>query len=236
VKITRQELQRLRQRHRGYRITLGVELGVLLLLPLAQSTPWLLSVLWVVLAAELMFFLSRFSALGRRSLMYSLGGLAILLEITWHLTLVLLPSVGRALTLPHVMVWVAFLLVTVIRKVKSLVREPFVTFSVVLGAASGYLSIGLAGGVMLTALWVLHPAAFVASALPPVSAAGDLTVAIAPALTAAAFSLLTTVGSNVLDSANVTAQVVSNLITIAGQLYVAILIGLILGRMHQRVL
>jgi hypothetical protein len=134
------------------------------------------------------------------------------------------------------MVWVAFLLVTVIRKVKSLVREPFVTFSVVLGAASGYLSIGLAGGVMLTALWVLHPAAFVASALPPVSAAGDLTVAIAPALTAAAFSLLTTVGSNVLDSANVTAQVVSNLITIAGQLYVAILIGLILGRMHQRVL
>ena len=28
------------------------------------------------------------------------------------------------------------------------------TFSVVLGAASGYLSVGLAGGVLLTALWV----------------------------------------------------------------------------------
>ncbi|MBM5790286.1 MAG: hypothetical protein FJ053_00750 [Cyanobacteria bacterium M_surface_10_m1_298] len=235
MKITRAQLARLRKRHFGYRLTLGVELAVLLLLPLAQSVTWLLSVLWVVLAIEMLVFLSRYSALGRRSLMYGLGGLAVVLEIIWHLALVWTPALGKALTLPHVMVWVAFLLVTAIRKVKSLVREPFVTFSVVLGAASGYLSIGLAGGVLLTALWVLQPSAYVAAALPPVSPMGDITVAVAPALMAAAFSLLTTVGTDVMNSANVTAQVVSNLITISGQLYVAILIGLILGRFHQRV-
>jgi hypothetical protein len=38
----------------------------------------------------------------------------------------------------------------------------------------------------------------------------------------------------VLRSSDVTVQVLANLITISGQLYVAILIGLILGRVHHR--
>jgi hypothetical protein len=42
------------------------------------------------------------------------------------------------------------------------------------------------------------------------------------------------VGTEVLNSANLTAQLIANLITIAGQLYVAVLIGLILGRVNQR--
>ena len=58
-------------------------------------------------------------------------------------------------------------------------------------------------------------------------------MAVAPALMAASFSLLTTVGTEVLRSSDVTVQVLANLITISGQLYVAILIGLILGRLHR---
>jgi hypothetical protein len=42
------------------------------------------------------------------------------------------------------------------------------------------------------------------------------------------------VGTEVLRSSDVTVQVLANLITISGQLYVAILIGLILGRVHRR--
>jgi hypothetical protein len=156
------------------------------------------------------------------------------MEVIWHAALFWSPSLGRALTTPHVVVWVLFLLVAVVRKVKSLIREPFVTTSVVLGAASGYLTVGIAGGVLLTAMWVLQPSAFVASALPAMSAGAVASVAVAPALMAASFGLLTTVGTSVLTPSNVTVQVIANVITIAGQLYVAILIALILGRVQKR--
>ena len=186
-------------------------------------------------ALVFMVFVSRFSSLrATRPLMYGLGCTAIALEVIWHLALIWLPGSGRIPTLHHVVVWVVFLLVAVVRKVKSLIREPFVTMSVVFGAASGYLTVGIAGGVMLTAMWVLQPAAFVASTLPTLTSSGVANVAVAPSLMAASFGLLTTVGTDVLTSSNVTVQVIANVITIAGQLYVAILIALILGRVQKR--
>ena len=235
MRITREQLQRIRRRHLGYRITLVYELVLLLLLPLAQIHTPLLSLLLIGQALVFMVFVSRFSSLKRtRPMMYALGCTAIALEVIWHLALIWSPDVGRALTLPHVVVWVIFLLVAVVRKVKSLMREPFVTMSVVLGAASGYLTVGIAGGVLLTAAWVWQPSAFVASALPALGANSHLSVAVAPALMAASFGLLTTVGTEVLTPSNVAVQVMSNVITIAGQLYVAILIALILGRVQKR--
>ena len=51
---------------------------------------------------------------------------------------------------------------------------------------------------------------------------------------AASFTMLTTVGTTVLKTSNVAGQVVTTVITILGQLYVAILIALILGRYHRR--
>ena len=235
MRITREQLQRIRRRHLGYRITLVYELVLLLLLPLAQLFPPLLSLLLIGQALVFMVFVSRFSSLkGSRPVMYALGCLAIALEVIWHLALIWTPDFGRVLTMPHVVVWVMFLLLAVVRKVRSLIREPFVTMSVVLGAASGYLTVGIAGGVLLTAMWVLQPAAFVAANLPALGLSGDASVAVAPALMAASFGLLTTVGTDVLTSSNVAVQVLSNVITIAGQLYVAILIALILGRVQKR--
>jgi hypothetical protein len=61
-------------------------------------------------------------------------------------------------------------------------------------------------------------------------------VSMAPALMAASFGLLTTVGTSVLTPSNINAQVIANVITISGQLYVAILIALILGRAQKRLL
>jgi hypothetical protein len=155
------------------------------------------------------------------------------MQVVWHAALLWSPALAGQLTVPHVVVWVLFLLLTVIRKVKSLIREPFVTMSVVLGAAAGYLTVGIAGGVLLSALWVLQPSAFVLSALPPSDVAlGSLSMA--PSLMAASFGLLTTVGTTVLTPSNINAQVIANVITISGQLYVAILIALILGRAQKR--
>ena len=235
MKITREQLQLIRGRHLGYRIALVYELTLLLLMPLAQLFLPLLSLLLIGQALVFMVFVTRFSALRRtRPILYILGCGAIVLEVLWHAALGWNDAIGRLLTLPHVVVWVMFLLVAVVRKVKSLIREPYVTMSVVLGAASGYLTVGIAGGVLLTAMWVLQPSAFVASALPSMTASGAANVAVAPALMAASFGLLTTVGTEVLNPSNVAVQVVSNVITIAGQLYVAILIALILGRVQKR--
>ena len=236
MRITREEIVRLRKRHRGYLITLATEVVLLLLLPVAQGSIWLLSCSLIVLALVLMVFVSRYSPLRKtRPLIYGLGGLAIALELIWHLALTAQPELGRALTIPHVIVWLVFLSLAVIRKVKTLNREPFVTVSVVMGAASGYMLLGLAGGLLLTALWVLDPSAFDLTALPAVGSTTALpNVVVAPALMAAAFTMLTTIGTTVLKTSHVAGQVVTTVITVVGQLYVAILIALILGRFRWR--
>ncbi len=241
-RLTPEQIQRLRHRHQGYLITLAVEVVLLLSLPFAEQWGWLLSLMMVALAVVLMGCLTRYSSL-RRGLtaVYTLGSLAIVLEVVWHLMSHLNASLARALTVPHVIVWLLFLTLVLFRKVKSLMREPFVTLPVVMGAAGGYLLVGIAGGLLLTALWVFHPDAFNVAALPSADAAngqgllnlGKLSVA--PGLMAGAINLLTTVGSDVLNPKDVAAQVSSSVITVTGQLYVAILIALILGRFQQRV-
>ena len=235
MKLTRDELRRIRQRHNGYRITLLVQVGILVLLPLTQWLPGLLSLLLCLLAVVLLVFTSRFSPLLRsKRLIFGLGALAIVMEILWHGSLILAPSLGRWLTFPHVLIWLLFLLTAVVRKVLTLNREPIVTASVVLGAASGYFTLGIAGGILLTALWVLDPWSFNTAVLPPVSAGQPPVLAVAPALMVSAFGVLTAVGTGVLNPASVGAQVVATSLAITGQLYVAILIGLILGRAQRR--
>ena len=235
MRLSRAQIDRIRHRHRGYQITLATEVLLLLLLPLAQGHPWVLSLMLVVLALVLIVFVSRYSPLRQtRPLIYGLGALAIGLEILWHGALIHSPVLGRMLTVPHVFVWLVFLSVGVFRKVKTLVREPYVTVSVVLGAASGYLLIGLAGGLLLTALWAVQPSAFVLASLPHVQAGNSIDLAVAPALMAASFTMLTTVGTTILKTSNVAGQVVTTVITLLGQLYVALFIALILGRYHRR--
>ncbi len=239
--FTPEQIHRLRHRHQGYLITLGVEVALLLLLPLAERHGWLLSLMMVMLALVLMNCLSRYSSLRRgRPLVYSLGTLAIGMEVLWHVLSQMKVPLARPLTVPHVIVWLLFLTLVLFRKVKSLIREPFVTLPVVLGAAGGYLLVGIAGGLLLSALWVFHPVAFNLSALPIPGQQGSQNLlslgrlSVAPALMVGAVNLLTTVGSPVLNPRDVAAQVSSSVITVTGQLYVAILIALILGRFQQR--
>ncbi len=233
--FTHEQIQRLRHRHRGYILTLATEVLLILALPISQVHVWLLSLLMIGLAVVLITTVTRYSPLiSTRPVLYVLGGLALALEVVWHLALAFDPPLGRLITVPHVIAWLLFFLVALMRKVKTLVREPFVTLAVVMGATSGYLLVGIAGGVMLVALWVLHPGAFDLTALPVLQDRNADAIAMAPALMAASFMILTSVGSAVLRSSDVTGQVITVVITISGQLYIAILIALILGRFHHR--
>ena len=96
MRFTPEQIGRLRHRHQGYQITLATEVLLLLLLPLAQGHPWLLSVMLVLLALVLIVFVSRYSPLRQtRPLIYGLGALAIGLEILWHGALSHAPQLGR---------------------------------------------------------------------------------------------------------------------------------------------
>ena len=100
------------------------------------------SVLLIGLALVWMLFVNRFSGMQRSApLMTGLGCTAIALEVIWRAALVFNPVIGRLITVPQVSVWLVFLLALVIRGIKALLKEPFVTTSVLLGAASGYLTI-----------------------------------------------------------------------------------------------
>jgi len=88
VRLSREQLQRIRRRHFGYRITLLVELLLVLLLPVAQRFPWMLALMLCALAIVLVVFVSRYSALQRtKPLIYGLGALAVAMELIWHGTL-----------------------------------------------------------------------------------------------------------------------------------------------------
>jgi hypothetical protein len=235
---TRADIERLRKRHRGYQLTLAMEVLLVLSLPLAALWPGLLSLMLLLLATVLLVFLTRYSLLRRsRPVVYVFGGLAIAMEVLWHLLRQLNPHWAVVLTVPHVVVWVVFLTLALLRKVNGLVREPFVTVSVVMGAASGYLLIGIAGGLLFSALWVFQPQAFNFTDLPVAGSHANrisVLMTVGPSLMAGAMNVLTTAGTDLLNPRNVTAQVMSSAITVGGQLYVAILIALILGRFHRR--
>lgn len=240
MRFTQEQVVRLRLRHRGYVIVLITELVFLALLPLATVFPWFLSVMLISMDGILIGLVSRYNRVVRyRQFYYLVGAAAVLMEVVWHLALRLNWGLGQAMTIPHVLIWCVFFLFSVWRMVKTLIREPFVTVAVVMGAASGYSLIGMAGDVMLVATSFLHPAALDTAVLlqghDPMLLREPLgMLTLSPALMAASFNLLTTVGSGVLSSGSVVAQVLVTAITVSGQLYVAILIALILGRFHTR--
>lgn len=241
VRYSREFIQRLRLRHRGYIALLIAQVIFLLLLPVAERYPAFQSVLNISLAGVLLGLVSRYTQIKRlNSFFFGLGIFAIALEVIWRLSLDLLPALAHWLTPLHVFAWILFYFMSILRLIKSLIREPFVTVAVVMAAVEGYLLIGVAGGVLMTAMLEMHPAAFDFNILTN----GDMTHGLvhtpnavslfSPVLMAASFNLLTTVGSGVVNSGDTTSQVVVTIITVSGQLYVAILIALILGRSHAR--
>ena len=138
------------------------------------------------------------------------------------------------LALIHLLLWALFIGVFIVRKVRSLMLEPYVTVYVLMGACSGYLLIGYAGGFLLHSLMIWHPAAIDPAYLP----AGIDPIAqqhrkVFPAMVSASLEALTTLSNGVSRPGDLGSRVCCLTIAILGQLDVAMLIGLILGRFHQ---
>jgi hypothetical protein len=233
VNRRRWNIERIRQRHVGYRYVLVLLVLVLLAQPLARALPLLNCGLVILLATFLMVGLTRVSPLvNSRIPAYCLGCLAIGLEIPYAVMIQQHIGPGFLFTVAHVVAWIAFFGLYLLRMVRALVREPYVTTSVVMGAASGYLLIGFSGGIVLDALMYLKSDSF--APLKDVYNSSDGVILRLPQMILGSFSYLTSVGTASLVPESLAAQVICTLITIVGQLYIAIMIGLMLGRFHHR--
>ncbi|MCX5968136.1 MAG: hypothetical protein NTV57_10910 [Cyanobacteria bacterium] len=240
----------LQQRHAFYRGLLAVEVLALVGLRGLEQAPRLVSVVYLAIAGvavlldspllpqnrlkrsvgesipqQLKLRLQR--ALLRRQLVGFAWILALLIEVIWQTALVLDPALATQLSVVHLVIWLVLMLQLLWNLINALAEEPLFNGDLLMGAAAGYLLVGFTGGIVLNSLLVLDPAAFNLQdhghALPD-------GIGHAPAMLGAAFASLTTVGSPVLKTGNLTCLTASVGITIVGQLYVAILIAGVLGK------
>ena len=230
----RTENERMRLRHLGYLRLLIVEILLIGLLPLCIFASWVLSIILILLCFVVMTCLARFSLLrdSENRIFYWFGSCAILTELVWRLAFLIGEPLGRLLSPIHLVVWICFIGLSLYRLIRVLNKEPAVSIRVVMGAVAGYLLIGIGGGILLNSVWVLHPYAFDISVMEPANNA-VLSNRYAPTLMASSFAMLSTLGSNIFTG-DLFGRVSGVAISLVGQLYIVVLLGLILGRYQQR--
>ena len=220
------------RRTQFYVVFLLVELAGLLALRGLQLHPFLTPLLYLSLPGLVVFYGSSLLAHNRSvRLLGLLWLLTAVSEATWFVNQWLeLNLLTPHLALVRLGLWLALMLFLQWRIVLGLVRERRYSPAVVMGAAAGYLMLGYTGGISLTVVYDLDPSAFL---LPPPSPGQLGGLVYAPHLLATSFSALTTLGTPVLNPANLAGQTVTLLISALGQLYVAILIASVLGKVRD---
>ncbi|MBD2548867.1 hypothetical protein H6G65_04605 [Microcystis elabens FACHB-917] len=145
------------------------------------------------------------------------GGLGLWLPVltgTWH---------GGLFRAAEMVLLSLFFLATSMRLVRVLARVPRVNAQVMAGAAAGYLHLGLTGGVLATATQVLVPGSFSLGA-------GVSHQLMLDRLTYFSFVTIAGVGYGDVLPANAVGERFAILLSVASTLYVALLVGLLLGR------
>ncbi len=116
-----------------------------------------------------------------------------------------------------------FTLISSIRLVRILARVPRVNAQVMAGAAAGYLHLGITGGVLATATQLLVPGSF------SLGSAANHQLLI-DRLTYFSFVTIAGVGYGDVLPGNAVGERFVILLSVASTLYVALLVGLLLGR------
>jgi len=120
---------------------------------------------------------------------------------------------------------------SVIRLVKRFAVEPRVNDALLMGATAGYLHIGLTAGLVMSALETIQPGSFEPLVVDAVEQGSVLAAAEAfSTLNYYAFVCLTTVGFGDISPMLPLARMVSVTTSIAGPLYLAAVMGVLIGR------
>ena len=157
----------------------------------------------------------------------SLGLIAIAAMWLWLLTPLELVYSGVPLALS----WSVLVGWSIFRLVKQLAAEPVVNESLLIGATAGYLHIGLTAGLVMSALETIQPGSFEPLAVESMGGSSVLVAAqVFSSINYFAFVCLTTVGFGDISPILPLARMVSIGTSVAGPLYLAAVMGVLIGR------
>jgi voltage-gated potassium channel len=160
-----------------------------------------------------------------------LGVIALVAQWIWVITPVRMVNTG----VPLVLSWSLLVGWSVVRLVDRLSQEKRVTAGMLMGAAAGYLLLGLTSGLVMSAVETIQPGSFEPLDLPTDSPrGGDLSVLLTPGIFAKinyfAFVCLTTVGFGDINPMLPLSRMLSITTSIAGPLYLAVVMGVLISR------
>ena len=120
---------------------------------------------------------------------------------------------------------------SIFRLVKQLAAEPVVNESLLIGATAGYLHIGLTAGLVMSALETIQPGSFEPLAVKSMASSSVLNATqVFSSINYFAFACLTTVGFGDISPILPLARMVSIGTSVAGPLYLAAVMGVLIGR------
>lgn len=235
----------LRRRHRGYGALLITCLGVMVCLMLPHGLRQLSTIGYLSLPLVLVHSLGMPIEEGRwpgvRMRVYRLLGLVTLVaSLVWYLT----PLQQRSTGVPLLVLWTLLVLWSCERLIRNLAVERIINREVLLGALAGYLLLGLAAGLVFSALETVVPGSFASTRAmdtPLLRSHGQTADLGSPVwaldfvqLNYFAFVTLTTTGYGDIHPMTPQTQMICVLVAISGTMYLALVMGLLISRYTAR--
>ena len=212
----------MRRRHRGYSALLLTCVGVIACLLLPHGLRRLAAIGYMALPLVLIHSLGMPIQEGRwpglRQRVFRLLGLITLAaSVWWYLT----PLSQRSTGVVLLVLWTVFVVWSCERLIRNLSLERTITREVLQGALAGYLLLGLAAGLVFSALETIDPNS-------PVWALDFVE------LNYFAFVTLTTTGYGDIHPMTPQSQMICVVVAITGTMYLALVMGLLIGRYTAR--
>jgi voltage-gated potassium channel len=235
----------MRRRHRGYVVLLLTCLGLIVCLMLPRGMRQLATVGYMVMPLVLIQALGMPIQEGRwpgvRMQVYRLLGMVTLVaSLIWYAT----PLSHRGTGVPLLVLWTLLVVWSCERLIRNLSLEKLINRQVLLGALAGYLLLGLAAGLLFSALETVAPGSFSASRSldgPVLRWHGATAAPSSPVwavdfveLNYFAFVTLTTTGYGDIHPVTPQTQMLCVLVAIAGTTYLALVMGLLISRYTAR--
>jgi voltage-gated potassium channel len=176
----------------------------------------------------------------RMQLYRLLGFVTLVASTIWYAT----PLSQRGTGVPLLVLWTVLVVWSCERLIRNLSLEKLINRQVLLGALAGYLLLGLAAGLLFSALETVAPGNFSASSSingPVLHWPGATTDSSSPVwavdfvqLNYFAFVTLTTTGYGDIHPVTPQAQMLCVLVAITGTTYLALVMGLLISRYTAR--